>query len=258
MLNQFSRTQLIYGVEAMEKLAASRVAVFGIGGVGGYVVEALARSGIGAIDLIDDDKVCLTNLNRQIIATRKSLGKYKVDVAEERIHDINPDCKVRAFKTFFLPETQDQFDFTEYDYVVDAIDTVTGKLAIIEKANAAGVPVMSSMGAGNKINASLFEVADIYDTSVCPLAKVMRHECKKRGIKHLKVVYSREKPIRPLEEMSISSEASCLCPPETESKSTVRRTVPGSTAFAPSVAGLIIAGEVINDLTGWKQGGSNP
>ena len=252
MLNQFSRTQLIYGVEAMEKLAASHVAVFGIGGVGGYVVEALARSGIGAIDLIDDDKVCLTNLNRQIIATRKSLGKYKVDVAEERIHDINPDCKVRAFKTFFLPETQDQFDFTEYDYVVDAIDTVTGKLAIIEKANAAGVPVMSSMGAGNKINASLFEVADIYDTSVCPLAKVMRHECKKRGIKHLKVVYSREKPIRPLEDMSISCRTNCICPPGAARKCTERRDIPGSTAFAPSVAGLIIAGEVINDLTGMK------
>ena len=252
MLNQFSRTQLIYGVEAMGKLAASRVAVFGIGGVGGYVVEALAGSGIGAIDLIDDDKVCLTNVNRQIIATRKSLGKYKVDVAEERIHDINPDCKVRAYKTFFLPETQDQFDFTEYDYVVDAIDTVTGKLAIIEKANAAGVPVMSSMGAGNKIDASLFEVADIYDTSVCPLAKVMRHECKKRGIKHLKVVYSKEKPIRPLEDMSISCRTNCICPPGAARKCTERRDIPGSTAFAPSVAGLIIAGEVINDLTGKK------
>ncbi len=252
MLNQFSRTQLIYGVEAMGKLASSRVAVFGVGGVGGYVVEALARSGIGAIDLIDDDKVCLTNINRQIIATRKSLGKYKVDVAEERIHDINPDCKVRAFKAFFLPETQDQFDFTEYDYVVDAIDTVTGKLAIIEKANAAGVPVMSSMGAGNKINASLFEVADIYDTSVCPLAKVMRHECKKRGIKHLKVVYSKEKPIRPIEDTSISCRTNCVCPPGTARKCTERRDIPGSTAFAPSVAGLIIAGEVINDLTGKK------
>ena len=244
MLNQFSRTQLIYGVEAMGKLAASHVAVFGIGGVGGYVVEALVRSGVGAIDLIDNDKVCLSNLNRQIIATMKTIGKYKVDVAEERIHDINPDCKVRAFKTFFLPETQDQFDFTEYDYVVDAIDTVTGKLAIIEKANEAGVPVMSSMGAGNKIDASLFEVADIYDTKVCPLAKVMRHECKKRGIKHLKVVYSGEKPI--------SNSTDGISPSETEEKSSGRRSIPGSTAFAPSVAGLIIAGEVINDLTGKK------
>ena len=247
---QFSRTRLLYGEEAMGRLKASRVAVFGIGGVGGYVVEALARSGIGALDLIDDDKVCLTNINRQIIATRKTIGKYKVDVAEERVHDINPDCEVRAYKTFFLPETQDQFDFKEYDYVVDAIDTVTGKLAIIVKAKEAGVPVISSMGAGNKLNPSLFEVADIYDTSVCPLAKVMRHECKKRGIDSLKVVYSKEKPIRPLEDMSISCRTNCICPPGTVRKCTQRRDIPGSTAFVPSVVGLIIAGEVINDLAG--------
>ena len=234
----------------MGRLESSHVAVFGIGGVGGYVVEALARSGIGAIDLIDDDKVCLTNINRQIIATRKTIGKYKVDVAEERVHDINPDCKVRAFKTFFLPETEDQFDFNEYDYVVDAIDTVTGKLAIIEKAKRAGVPVISSMGAGNKVNPSMFEVADIYQTSVCPLAKVMRHECKKRGIDSLKVVYSKEKPIRPLEDMSISCRTNCICPPGTARKRTQRRDIPGSTAFVPSVVGLIIAGEVINDLAG--------
>lgn len=250
MLNQFSRTELLYGEEAMGRLESSHVAVFGIGGVGGYVVEALARSGIGAIDLIDDDKVCLTNINRQIIATRKTIGKYKVDVAEERVHDINPDCKVRAFKTFFLPETEDQFDFNEYDYVVDAIDTVTGKLAIIEKAKRAGVPVISSMGAGNKVNPSMFEVADIYQTSVCPLAKVMRHECKKRGIDSLKVVYSKEKPIRPLEDMSISCRTNCICPPGTARKCTQRRDIPGSTAFVPSVVGLIIAGEVINDLAG--------
>ena len=226
MLNQFSRTQLLYGTEIMQRFASSRVAVFGIGGVGGYVVEALVRSGIGALDLIDNDKVCLTNINRQIIATRKSVGKYKVDVAEERIHDINPDCVVKTFKTFFLPETQDQFNFREYDYVVDAIDTVTGKLAIIEKAKEANVPVISSMGAGNKVNAAMFEVADIYETSVCPLAKVIRHECRKRCIDSLKVVFSKEKPIRHSEDMSI----------------------PGSTAFVPSAAGLIIAGEVINDL----------
>ena len=226
MLNQFSRTQLIYGEEKMERLASSRVAVFGIGGVGGYAVEALVRSGIGALDLIDDDKVCLTNLNRQIIATRKTVGRYKVDVAKERIHDINPDCEVRTYKTFFLPDTQDQFDFRKYDYVVDAIDTVTGKLAIIEKAQEASVPVISSMGAGNKVNPAMFEVADIYDTSICPLAKVMRRECKKRGIDSLKVVYSKEESIRPLEDVPF----------------------PGSTAFVPSVAGLIIAGEVINDL----------
>ena len=196
MTNPFSRTELLYGKEAMEKLAASRVAVFGIGGVGGYVVEALVRSGIGALDLIDDDKVSLTNLNRQIIATRKTIGLYKVDVAKERIHEINPDCVVRTFQTFYLPETQDLFDFRDYDYVIDAIDTVTGKLTIIESAKKASVPVISSMGAGNKTDASAFEVADLYETSVCPLAKVMRRECKKRGIDSLKVVYSKEPPSR--------------------------------------------------------------
>lgn len=250
MLNQFSRTQLLYGEEAMQRLSSLRVAVFGIGGVGGYTVEALARSGIGALDLIDDDKVCLTNLNRQILATRKTVGKYKVDVAAERVHEINPDCEVRTYKTFFLPDTQDMFDFTDYDYVVDAIDTVTGKLAIIEKAKTAKTPVISSMGAGNKINASMFEVADIYQTSICPLAKVMRRECKKRGIESLKVVYSKEKPIRPLEDMSISCRKHCICPPGTVRKCTERRDIPGSTAFVPSVVGLIIAGEVINDLAG--------
>ena len=250
MLNQFSRTQLLYGEEAMKRLSSLRVAVFGIGGVGGYTVEALARSRIGALDLIDDDKVCLTNINRQILATRKTVGKYKVDVAAERVHEINPDCEVRTFKTFFLPDTQDMFDFTDYDYVVDAIDTVTGKLAIIEKAKTAKTPVISSMGAGNKINASMFEVADIYQTSICPLAKVMRRECKKRGIDSLKVVYSKEKPIRPLEDMSISCRKHCICPPGTVRKCTERRDIPGSTAFVPSVVGLIIAGEVINDLTG--------
>ena len=245
---QFSRTRLLYGEEAMGRLRSSRVAVFGIGGVGGYVVEALVRSGIGALDIIDDDKVCLSNINRQIIATRKTVGQYKVDVAKERIHDINPDCEVRTYKTFFLPVTQDQFDFIEYDYVVDAIDTVTGKLAIIEKAKDAGVPVISSMGAGNKLNPTLFEVADIYDTSVCPLAKVMRHECKKRGIDSLKVVYSKEKPITPLQENEGSSPEDA--PAESEGNHAKRRATPGSTAFVPSVVGLIIAGEVINDLAG--------
>ncbi len=253
MLNQFSRTQLLYGAEAMEKLASSRVAVFGIGGVGGYVVEALARSGVGTLDLIDDDKVCLTNINRQILATRKTVGRYKVDVAEERVHEINPRCTVNTYKTFFLPDTQDQFDFREYDYVVDAIDTVTGKLAIVEKAKEAGVPVISSMGAGNKLDASQFEVADIYKTSICPLAKVMRRECRKRGIKSLKVVYSKEEPVTPLEDMSISCRQHCICPPGTARKCTERRDIPGSTAFVPSVVGLIIAGEVINDLTGIKR-----
>lgn len=250
MLNQFSRTQLLYGEASMKKLAACRVAVFGIGGVGGYVVEALARSGIGALDLIDDDRVCLTNLNRQILATRKTVGKYKVDAAEERIKEINPDCRVRTYKTFFLPDTRDQFDFSEYDYVVDAIDTVTGKLAIIESAKKAGVPVISSMGAGNKVDPAAFEVADIYETSICPLARVIRRECRKRGIDSLKVVYSKEKPIRPLEDMSVSCRQHCICPPGTVRKCTERRDIPGSTAFVPSVAGLIISGEIVNDLSG--------
>ena len=249
MLNQFSRTQLLYGQDNMRRLAASRVAVFGIGGVGGYVVEALARSGVGALDLIDDDRVCITNLNRQILATRKTVGKYKVDAAEERIREINPGCEVRTYKTFYLPETQDQFDFHDYDYVVDAIDTVSGKLAIIENAKKAGVPVISSMGAGNKVDPAALEVADIYETSVCPLARVMRRECRKRGIDSLKVVYSRETPIRPLEDMSISCRQHCVCPPGTARKCTQRRDIPGSTAFVPSVAGLIIAAEVVRDLT---------
>ena len=244
MLNQFSRTQLVFGRNAMEILANSRVAVFGIGG---YTVEALARSGVGKLDLIDDDKVCLTNVNRQILATLKTVGQYKVDVAEERIHSINPQCEVRAYKTFYMPDTEKEFDFTQYDYIVDAIDTVKGKLALVENANAADTAIISSMGAGNKVNAAAFEVADIYDTSVCPLARVMRYECRKRGIKKLKVVYSKEKPIRPLEDMSISCRKHCVCPPGTR-KCMVRRDIPGSTAFVPSVAGLIIAGEVVNDL----------
>ena len=253
MLNQFSRTQLVYGRDAMEILADSRVAVFGIGGVGGYTVEALARSGVGKLDLIDDDKVCLTNVNRQILATLKTVGQYKVDVAEERIHSINPQCEVRTYKTFYMPDTEKEFDFTQYDYIVDAIDTVKGKLALVENANAADTPIISSMGAGNKVNAAAFEVADIYDSSVCPLARVMRYECRKRGIKKLKVVYSKEKPIRPLEDMSISCRKHCVCPPGTR-KCTVRRDIPGSTAFVPSVAGLIIAGEVVNDLISFEHG----
>ena len=248
MLNQFSRTELLFGKEAMELLNHRRVAVFGIGGVGGYAVEALARSGIGALDLIDDDKICLTNLNRQIYALRNTVGKYKVDVAEQRIHDICPDIEVRTYKCFYMPDTSDQFDFTQYDYIIDAIDTVTGKLEIIENAKKAGVPVISCMGAGNKLDASAFRVADIYQTKVCPLARTMRHECRKRGIKKLKVVYSEEQPIRPIEDMEISCRTHCICPPGTARSCTVRRDIPGSAAFVPSVAGLIIAGEVIKDL----------
>lgn len=236
----------------MQRLAEARVAVFGIGGVGGYTVEALARSGIGQLDLIDDDKVCITNVNRQLLATLKTVGQYKVDVAKERVADINPKCRVNTFKTFYMPDTEGEFDFSQYDYIVDAIDTVKGKLALVENAQKAGTPIISSMGAGNKVDAAAFEVADIYETSVCPLARVMRYECRRRGIKKLKVVYSKEKPIRPMEDMSISCRRHCVCPPGTR-KCTVRRDIPGSTAFVPSVAGLIIAGEVIKELTSFER-----
>lgn len=250
MLNQFSRTELLLGKEAMDKLAGARVAVFGIGGVGGYTVEALARSGVGTFDLIDDDKVCLTNLNRQIIATRETVGKYKVDVMKERILSINPNAVVNVHKCFFLPETKEEFDFSTYSYVVDAVDTVTAKIALVMEAQAVSVPIISSMGAGNKLNPAAFEVADIYKTSVCPLAKVMRRELKKRNVKHLKVVYSKEKPIEPKDDMAISCRTNCICPPGAKHKCTERRAIPGSTAFVPSVAGLIIASEVVKDLTG--------
>ena len=221
--NRFSRTEALLGEQAMEKLKKARVAVFGIGGVGGHVVEALVRSGVGAVDIVDSDKVCLSNLNRQIIATESSIGKYKVDVMKERILDINPEAVVNVHKCFYLPETKDEFDFSQYSYVVDAVDTVTAKIQLVMEAAEAGVPIISSMGAGNKLDPTAFQVADIYKTSVCPLAKVMRRELKKRGIKKLKVVYSKEQPV-------------------------VKNTVPASVAFVPSVVGLIIAGEVIKDL----------
>ena len=249
MLNQFSRAQLLFGQEGMERPYHARVAVFGIGGVGGYTVEALARSGVGTLDLIDDDRVCLTNVNRQIFATRKTVGQYKVDVAEQRIREINPDAVVYTYKTFYTPETAAQFDFTQYDYVVDAIDTVTGKLELVEQARRAQVSIISCMGAGNKVDPTAFEMADIFETSVCPLARVMRQELKKRGIRHLKMVYSKEPALTPIEDLSISCRAHCICPPGTARKCTQRRQVPGSNAFVPSVAGLIIAGEVVKDLT---------
>ena len=233
-MNQFERTELLLGTEALEKLKNSRVAVFGVGGVGGYTVEALARSGVGKLDLIDNDTVSLTNLNRQIIALHSTIGQYKVDVAAARVKDINPDCEVKAHRMFYLPETAEQFDFAEYDYIVDAIDTVSGKLELAQRAQAAGTPIISSMGAGNKLDPTAFEVADISKTSVCPLARVMRIECRKRGIKKLKVVYSKEQARRPLGKPSESS--------------SVRKDIPASNAFVPSVAGLIIAGEVIKDL----------
>lgn len=249
MLNQFSRTELLLGKDGIEKLASSRVAVFGIGGVGGYTVEALARSGVGTFDLIDDDKICITNINRQIYALRSTVGKYKVDVAKDRILDINPNAVVNTYKTFYTPETADEFDFSQYDYVVDAIDTVVGKLKIVEKAKEVKVPVISSMGAGNKMNPTMFEVTDIFKTSVCPLAKVMRQELKKRKIRKLKVVYSKEIPIKPNDDIEISCKKHCVCPPGTVRKCTARRQIPGSNAFVPSVVGLIIAGEVVKDLT---------
>ncbi|SFG33882.1 tRNA threonylcarbamoyladenosine dehydratase [Oribacterium sp. WCC10] len=247
MLDQFSRTKLLLGVEAMEILQHSRVIVFGVGGVGGYVAEVLARSGVGSIDLVDNDTVSVTNINRQLIATTKTVGKYKVDVMADRIHEINPECNVSVHKTFYLPENSDSFDFKQYDYVVDAIDTITAKIQLIVACNEAGTPVMSSMGAGNKLDPTKFQVADIYRTSVDPLARVMRRELKKRNIKHLKVVYSTEESTRPIQE---PQEAKILDEIKIVEKKTDRRKdVPGSVAFVPSVAGIIIGGEVIKDLT---------
>lgn len=238
MSERFSRTELLLGREAMERLEKSRVAVFGVGGVGGYVVEALARSGVGSLDLIDNDTVSISNINRQIIATEKSIGKSKVEVIKERVLDINPEIIVRTYEMFYMPDTADQFDFTQYDYVVDAIDTVTGKIALVMQAKEAGVPIISSMGAGNKLDPTAFKVADIYKTSVCPLAKVMRKELKKRGVKKLKVVYSEEKALTPQTPQGTQK----------EEPAPGRRQVPGSIAFVPSVAGLILAGEVVKDL----------
>ena len=249
MSDQFSRTELLLGKAAIDKLSNSRVAVFGIGGVGGYVCEALVRSGVGAFDLIDDDQVCLTNLNRQIIATRKTVGQYKAEVMKERILEINPGADVRVHKCFFLPENAAEFPFEEYYYVVDAVDTVTAKIELVMKAESMNIPIISSMGAGNKLDGSQFKVADIYKTKVCPLAKVMRRELKKRGVKKLKVVYSEETPIRPIDDMRISNGTNCICPPGAKHQRTGRRDIPGSVAFVPSVAGLIIAGEVVKDLT---------
>ena len=231
MSDIFSRTELVFGKEALERLRCARVAVFGAGGVGGYIIEALARSGIGAIDIIDNDTIAESNLNRQIIALHSTLGRYKADVAAERVKDINPECTVTAHKLFYLPENADGFDISGYSYIADAIDTVSAKLALIERANAAGVPIISSMGTGNKTDPTRLEVADIYETSVCPLARVMRTECRKRGIKSLKVVYSKEEP----------SKSSAV-------NETTGKPIPGSTAFVPSAAGLIIASVIINDL----------
>lgn len=252
MLHEFSRTQLLFGSAGMEKLYQARVAVFGIGGVGGYTVEALARSGVGELDLIDDDRVCLTNVNRQIFATGKTVGQFKVDVAQARILEINPKAIVRKHKIFYTLQTAEQFDLTQYDYVVDAIDTVTGKLTLAEHAQRDDVPIISSMAAGNKVDPTAFMVADIYETSVCPLARVMRRELKKRGVKKLKVVYSKEPAMTPIEDMACSCKSHCICPPGAARTCTQRRQVPGSNAFVPSVVGLIIAGEVVKDLVGFS------
>ncbi len=235
MPGQFSRTEMLLGAKAMEILAHAHVAIFGIGGVGGHTAEALVRSGLGALDLIDPDRVALSNLNRQIFALHSTLGRYKVDAASERLLDINPDLNLTCHRVFYTPETADQFDFKKYDYIVDAIDTVTGKVCLAERALQAGTPIISSMGTGNRMNPAGFEVADLSETSMCPLARVMRRELKKRGIRHLKVVYSREPAITPL--------------PDTSGEPSVRRQVPGSNAFAPAAAGMILAGEVIRDLT---------
>ena len=250
MLNEFSRTEILLGNDAMAKLRESTVAIFGIGGVGSFVAEALARSGVGKFVLFDDDKVCLTNINRQLIATRKTIGRKKVEVMKERILDINPKAEVEMNACFFLPENADEFDFSKYSYVVDAVDTVTAKIELIIRSKENNIPVISSMGAGNKLNPTLFEVADIYKTSVCPLAKVMRHELKKHGVKNLKVVYSKEPPIKPIDDNDNSCKTNCVCPPGAARKCTDRRAVPGSVSFVPSVAGLIIAGEVVKDLAG--------
>ena len=247
MLNEFSRTQLLLGKEAMEKLKNSTVAVFGIGGVGTFVVEALVRSGIGNFALFDDDKVCLTNINRQLIATRRTIGKKKVEVMAERIQEINPKAQVSTHQVFYMPDNADEYDLTAYDYVVDAVDTVTAKLELIVRAKANNIPIISCMGAGNKLNPTQLEVADIYKTSMDPLAKVMRQELKKRGIKNLKVIYSKEKPIKPIDDEN-SCRNSCVCSPGTTRKCTQRRAIPGSVSFVPSVAGLIIASEVVKDI----------
>ena len=249
MLDQFSRTELLLGKEAIEKLNKSKVAVFGIGGVGSFVVEGLARAGVGNFILVDDDKVCLTNLNRQIIATHKTIGKYKVDVAKERIVDINPNAKVKTYKEFFMPESEDIID-KDTDYIVDCVDTVTAKVELVMRANKLNIPIISSMGTGNKLDPTRLEVTDIYKTSMCPLAKVMRKELRTRKINKLKVVYSKEEPIKIDETMDSSCKNSCICPPGTKRKCTIRNQVPGSISFVPSVAGLIISGEVIKDIIG--------
>ncbi len=248
MLNEFSRTQLLLGADAMGRIKNSTVAVFGIGGVGSYTVEALARSGVGGLALFDDDTVCLTNINRQLIATHKTVGEKKVEVMKARILDINPECNVVAYACFYTADNACQFDLSNYSYIVDAIDTISSKLTLIEKAKEAGVPIISCMGAGNKLDPTRFEVSDIYKTSVCPLAKVVRRELKVRGIDSLKVVFSKEEVITPIDDEGTSCKNNCVCPPGAAKTCVTRRQVPGSISFVPSVAGLILASEVIKDI----------
>ena len=248
MLNQFSRTELLIKEEGIKKLQNSKVAIFGIGGVGSFVVEGLVRAGVGNFVIIDDDKICLTNLNRQIIATRKTIGKYKVDVMKERILEINPDAKVETYKEFFMPNSETNIITEDLDYVVDCVDTVTAKLEIVEQCKKLNVPVISSMGTGNKLDPSQFKITDIYKTNICPLAKVMRKELRKRNIDSLKVIYSEEEPIKIEEYSNSSCKTNCICPPGTKRKCTVRNQVPGSISFVPSVAGLMIAGEIVRDI----------
>ena len=247
MLNQFSRTELLIGKEGIEKLQNAKVAVFGIGGVGSFVVEGLVRAGVGNFVLVDDDKVCLTNLNRQIIATRKTIGKPKVEVAKKRILEINPNSNIETYQEFFMPDSKEILDDT-IDYIVDAVDTVTAKIELVIRANKLNIPIISAMGTGNKLDPTKFEVTDIYKTSVCPLAKVMRKELRSRNIKKLKVVYSKEEPIKLNKALEASCKTGCICPPGTTRKCTAKNQVPGSISFVPSVAGLIIAGEVIKDI----------
>lgn len=247
MLNQFSRTELLIGKEALERLQNAKVAIVGIGGVGSFVVEGLARAGVGKFVLVDDDKICLTNLNRQLIATRKTVGKLKIEVTKERILEINPNAEVDTYQEFFLPETEGILD-ESISYVVDAVDTVTAKIELVMRANRLNIPIISCMGTGNKLDPTKFEVTDIYKTSICPLAKVMRKELRARGIKSLKVLYSKEEPIKPYETLECSCKTGCICPPGTVRKCNSRNQVPGSISFVPSVAGLIIAGEVIKDI----------
>ncbi|WP_303860317.1 tRNA threonylcarbamoyladenosine dehydratase [Alkalibaculum bacchi] len=250
MLHQFSRTELLIGQDNLDKLKDSKVAVFGIGGVGSFVVEGLVRAGVGKLVLIDDDKICLTNLNRQLHATRKTIGRSKVEVMKERVLEINPKAEVTTFQEFYMPGRGDDLISEDYDYIVDAIDTVTGKIDLVVNAKSKNIPIISSMGAGNKLDPTRFEVADIYKTSICPLAKVMRKELKKRNIDSLKVVYSKEVPIKTIESEDSSCATGCVCPPGTTRKCTYKKQIPGSISFVPSVVGLIIAGEVVKDLIG--------